>query len=598
MTTMSTFEEKVTTPPPEAPSPTKHVNYTQGMVLGVDEFLQEFAYLSGHDQWMARDLIGYGTACGLRVSLDYDGGQRRVVVDAGAAVSPKGQMISVPAAQCAYLNGWLNNNQADLTTRFGTPATSIGLRLYVVLCYRPCLTDKLPVPGEPCRTEDEAVVPTRISDDFQLDLRLNAPDQTEEDTLRRFVAWLKAVEISDTPPATPLDVFEDALRQAAHEIGSPLGEVLSPPTFMIGSPPSNLRIPAWDACTYLRTAFRLWVTEFRPRLFGPEETCTNPPNEDCVLLAELDVWVVRNLANGIWSLSDPDSIVVDETRRPFLVHLRLLQEWLLCGSCSCGALPAPFSPPSASSPLVAGPITLGGDVSGPSDTNIIDRIRGTLIDPAITAGTPGQVISFAKTGPKRLVARTIDDNMSGDVSGTTLSNTVDAIRKVPVSPAIAAGTRPNDGEMLTYRKAPIDAWVPAPVQPKAGLDPTAVHHTAVSYDIVAAGIVGIDANDQRNDRAPVYNDLHITKNEDGRITLIFKGYTQPTASKFQYIVKALPVVGDGKMPINVDFGDFLGDADGFTLRVFNVTTSKPAVPRETIATLQFMIEISRFEAKV
>ena len=26
---------------------TKHVNYTSGMILGVDDFTQEFAYLSG-----------------------------------------------------------------------------------------------------------------------------------------------------------------------------------------------------------------------------------------------------------------------------------------------------------------------------------------------------------------------------------------------------------------------------------------------------------------------------------------------------------------------------------------------------------------------
>ena len=51
------------------PDPSKHVNYTLGMLLGVDDFNQEFAYLSGRDKWMARDLDGYGTLCGLKVSL-------------------------------------------------------------------------------------------------------------------------------------------------------------------------------------------------------------------------------------------------------------------------------------------------------------------------------------------------------------------------------------------------------------------------------------------------------------------------------------------------------------------------------------------------
>ena len=38
--------------------PTLHVNYVRGMVLGVDDYVQEFAYLANRDQWALRDLIG------------------------------------------------------------------------------------------------------------------------------------------------------------------------------------------------------------------------------------------------------------------------------------------------------------------------------------------------------------------------------------------------------------------------------------------------------------------------------------------------------------------------------------------------------------
>ena len=62
---MSTTFAPVATKPSD---PTKHVNYVKGMVLGVDDFTQEFEYLSGRDQWLARDLIGYGTVAGLKVS--------------------------------------------------------------------------------------------------------------------------------------------------------------------------------------------------------------------------------------------------------------------------------------------------------------------------------------------------------------------------------------------------------------------------------------------------------------------------------------------------------------------------------------------------
>ena len=54
------------------PNPAKHVNFNVGMVLGVDDFTQEFAYLSGRDQWLARDLIGYGTVRGLNVRMEVD----------------------------------------------------------------------------------------------------------------------------------------------------------------------------------------------------------------------------------------------------------------------------------------------------------------------------------------------------------------------------------------------------------------------------------------------------------------------------------------------------------------------------------------------
>src|SRR3954449_7279390 len=83
---------------------TKHVNYTLGMVLGVDDFTQEFAYLSGRDRWLARDLLGYGTASGLRVGVEIENRSPQVVVTPGAAVSPSGRLIRVAPAQCADLN--------------------------------------------------------------------------------------------------------------------------------------------------------------------------------------------------------------------------------------------------------------------------------------------------------------------------------------------------------------------------------------------------------------------------------------------------------------------------------------------------------------
>jgi hypothetical protein len=66
----SVFAAPAATPAEQPPDRAKHVNYTLGMVLGVADFNQEFAYLDGRGEWLARDLIGYGTVCGLKVSVD------------------------------------------------------------------------------------------------------------------------------------------------------------------------------------------------------------------------------------------------------------------------------------------------------------------------------------------------------------------------------------------------------------------------------------------------------------------------------------------------------------------------------------------------
>ena len=105
---MSCFSSTTNGNSTAGPDPAKHVNYSLGMVLGVDDFTQEFAYLSGRDRWILRDLIGYGTARGLKVSTELDVAKGpRVVVEPGVAVSPSGQLICVPTAQCAYLRDWV-----------------------------------------------------------------------------------------------------------------------------------------------------------------------------------------------------------------------------------------------------------------------------------------------------------------------------------------------------------------------------------------------------------------------------------------------------------------------------------------------------------
>jgi hypothetical protein len=324
------------TPDAVAPDPSKHVNYTFGMLLGVDDFKQEFAYLAGRDQWMARDLIGYGTISGLKISLDVAAKGPRISVSCGDALSPKGQMIRVCPAQCAYLNDWLTANQAVVQGEITSPISS-SIKLWLTLCYRDCPVDKVPIAGEPCRSADDLMAPSRLVDDFRLELRPTPPLQQEEDAIRDFVLWLDQIQITTSGPFPSIQDFEAALRAALVPVTSPL----SPSTFFhMGSPLSVIRVHPDTIGAYLKSAFRIWVTEIRPLFhtgWPPPacscsgETSQSAPPEDCLMLAEVDVPLV-NVGPGLnWQVDGTQATLIDESQRPILLHTRLLQEWMQSG---------------------------------------------------------------------------------------------------------------------------------------------------------------------------------------------------------------------------------------------------------------------------
>ena len=184
-----------------APDPSKHVNYTQGMVLGVDDFTQEFAYLDNRDQWLPRETIGYGTVTGLQVDAHLKDGQHEISVSPGVAVSPRGQLIRVKPAQCAVIETWLQLDTTQAQLQELAIAANATFDAYVVLCYRDCPVDNLPVPGEPCRCDSDTLAPSRIQDDFRLELTLRAPPQREEDAVRDLVTWLRGIPVEDFAPA-------------------------------------------------------------------------------------------------------------------------------------------------------------------------------------------------------------------------------------------------------------------------------------------------------------------------------------------------------------------------------------------------------------
>lgn len=335
---MSTsFAQMAATPGTVPPDPSKHVNYTLGMLLGVDDFNQEFAYLSGRDQWMARDLDGYGTLCGLKVSLDSTAKGPRISVSSGTALSPRGQMICMQPAQCAYLSDWLAANQSSLLTAIGSPLGS-KVNLWLVICYRDCPVDAVPIAGEPCRSAADLMAPSRIVDDFRLDFRVVSPQQPEEEAIRDFVAWLDEIQITDAPGQfLTLDQFANALRSALLPMGSPI----DPSTyFHFGSPLTQIHVHPANIGDYLRAAFRIWATEIRPVFHAsfPAQSCSSSnsgpaaaPTDEALLLAEVEVPVVNIGPGQNWVIDTRFPVVIDETHRPILLHSRMAQEWMQSG---------------------------------------------------------------------------------------------------------------------------------------------------------------------------------------------------------------------------------------------------------------------------
>ena len=293
--------------------PAKRVNYTLGLVLGEDEFRQEQHYFFERDKLLNRLLHGYGVACGLRVSTAPEGGDFEVRVEPGLALTPRGNVVRVPEAQCARLGAWLQRHRDEVLGRLGSPPGAGPLPLYVRLCFRDCETDPVPIPGGPCRSQEDSLAPSRITDSFELEIALDPPDQAEEDVVRRFGELLGRIDIEEDQPS---DITEEEMEDLVRD----LLEAGSPPAGPASPPGSNIiHLHPDDAHRILRAAYRVWVAEVRPAI--PGGGCAGEPAEDCVLLARLDLDVDDDLA-----VTDDPQVSVD--RRPVLLHTRLLQEML------------------------------------------------------------------------------------------------------------------------------------------------------------------------------------------------------------------------------------------------------------------------------
>jgi hypothetical protein len=373
------------------------------------------------------------------------------------------------------VNDWLAAHAADLPPL----ASGDTLPLYLVLSHAQCLTDNVPIPGEPCRDDSELMQASRVADGFRLDLRLAPPPQREEDAIRDFVAWLLDVPLAASSPPLDEEAFVEQLRAAAHAWLAPTSPPTSPPDYMIGS------APAGTSEQLLTTALRLWTTELRPLWMARADCGCNAepiaPRDDALLLAELDVTVIPGSPN--LQVSDAEGAVrQDERRRPCVLSLRMLQELI-----TLHPVPDPAETVASETSFDQAPAagvslhyaradhthgtpplpTLEGDVQGAVGSTWIDALQGVkllagspLVDGQVLTVQGGQWVPQALPPPPPPPALPA---LGGDLTGTVPNAHVASLQGV----TLVTPTTLINGEVLTlsggqWKPMPLPTPAPAP----------------------------------------------------------------------------------------------------------------------------------------
>ena len=535
-------------------APNKKVNYAFGMVLGVDDFKQEQTHSEWHHRQHSRLLHGYGTVCGLHVDQQIDeNDELQIIVSDGYAVSPRGNLIWVDRAMCAWLQRWIDANQESLI-----PDETSIITVYINLCHDEVPTDLVPVAGQACAPIGDSQAPSRLQETFWAELSTQRPSQTAEDTIRYFGDLLGRIEIVADLPSPLEDDDRDRLIAIVRDLPG------------LPSPPDEVSFLLYEAtaCETIQTLLTIWATEVCPRL--------DPAGDDCILLACLQFEL-----DGLGNL-DEATLTIDNCDRPILVPSRLQQE-LFClsqGISDHGGLIGledddhpQYLRTDGNRPLEgewsAGghKITELGTAVDDGDAVRYDQLLShehaldDLTDVEAPAPSDGELLTWNtdhwEPGPNNLGHDHALDALS-DVNaaapGTDQVLAFDGTNWVPTD-ATTGGAEvlndlddvdaaaPDEGNTLRFRSG---AWVPEAMP--EGVTGNFVQAPAGDYAIVAAGILEPDGNPISS-----YNELKGTPLGDGHYLLDFPLFFELLESglKITYIVKGTI--------IDPDLPDYLED---------------------------------------
>ena len=303
--------------------PYQRVNYPFGLVLGVDEFVDEQCYFLEKEYMHNRALHGCGTVSGLHVTVDEEAGDIEARVSPGIGIDQYGRLFVVNTRQCASLPAWINEQELDAGEQ----------TIYVVARYSECETELVPIAGQPCSSSEQLSAPSRIKDSFEIDFALEPPPHAAHQSVLNLAEFLHRLRrdpsaegglnlgsvqvlnriIGPASIALPAEEFRVQLNTVIQELTGTEGERL-------------LRILPLAIQPILDDIFTYWVTQVRPTispsLLDPSqpESSDDPPPPAEILLAEIDV----NLLNGGELIAE--NATVDNSTRPYLLHTQLIQE--------------------------------------------------------------------------------------------------------------------------------------------------------------------------------------------------------------------------------------------------------------------------------